>query len=219
MAVVEGSNPMQLADFIRSLQDFAILPQADGSYDHIGATLADAVLQANNNYDRNVSPRIKRIREEYASETTLLALKQLLKNTSTQQFLNWKGTRKSETFEALVDLLGREGVNTEGDLRTWLQRDDSKAKLLTIRFIGPKTADYLKILVGLQTAAVDVHVFNFIERAGLRTSNYERALKLIHETADLMRVDRSSLDYSIWRYMSRRVADGSAAENHCGPKI
>ena len=78
-------------------------------------------------------------------------------------------------------------------------RDDSRAKLLSIHFVGPKTADYLKILVGLETAAIDMHLLNFIQRAGLRAKNYEYALQLIHETADLMGISRSSLDYSIWR--------------------
>ncbi len=103
-------------------------------------------------------------------------------------------------------MLDREDVDTEDDLRRWLQRDGSKAKLLNIRFVGPKTADYLKILVGLPTAAIDVHLFNFIKLAGLDKRNYERALKLIHDTADLMKVERSTLDYSIWRYMSSRAA-------------
>jgi hypothetical protein len=215
LAVV-GSGPEQLANYIRSLPGFEIRTQIDGNYGHIGATLADAVLQSNNDYERNVRPRIERIRKEYASETTLQDLNRLLKKITVQTFLQWNGTRKPKTFVELANLLGREGVNTEDDLRKWFQRADSesKAKLLNIRFIGPKTVDYLKILVGLDEAAMDRHLLAFAERAGLGKLNYERGQEVVHLTADLMRVNRAHLDHSIWFYMSRQqgaaVTDGRA---------
>ena len=199
---VGKSNSKKLENYIRSLPDFEIYTQIGGNYGHVGATLAGAILQANNNYERNVRKRIAHIRKEYAQETDLVALKQLLKKMSARQFLQWNGTRKPKAFLDLVDLLNIEGVNTEDDLRSWLQRDDTSAKLQKIRFVGPKTVDYLKILVGLPNAAIDRHLFGFIGRAGLGKLTYERARELVHQTADLMKVNRAHLDHSIWRYMS-----------------
>jgi thermostable 8-oxoguanine DNA glycosylase len=196
-------EPEQLAQYIKSLPDFVIHTQIDGHYNHIGAALADAVLQSNNDYERNVRPRIKRIREVYAQEPSLKDLKWRLKQITVQQYLHWNGTRKPKIFQDLVDLLEREGVNTEDDLREWLQREDSSDKLLNIHFIGQKTADYLKILVGLPTAAMDRHLFGFLKRAGIKVnSDYARGQEIVHRTADLMGVDRAHLDHSIWRYMS-----------------
>ena len=143
MTVGDSSEPERLAEYIRSLSGFE-MTQIDGNYGHVGATLADAVLQANSNYKRSVRHRIARIRKVYARETSLQDLKRLLQQVTAQEFLNWNGTRKPTTFLDLVNLLGREGVNGEDDLRKWLQRDGSRAKLLRIRFIGPKTVDYLK---------------------------------------------------------------------------
>ncbi len=204
VAVVGSSKPKQLADYIRSLPDFEIYTQIGANHGHVGATLADAVLQSNNNYERNVRHRIARIRKEYAGETSLEALKHLLKKITAQEFLHWNGTRKTQTFLDLIDLLGREGVNTEDDLREWLLRKDSSAKLRNIRFIGPKTVDYLKILVGLPNVAVNRHLRGFLARAGLdRNPNYERAQELVLQAADLMGLNRAHLDHSIWRYMSR----------------
>ena len=57
------------------------------------ATLANAVLQSNNNYQRNVRPRVERIREEYARETSLQDIKRLLDKITAQEFLHWNGTR------------------------------------------------------------------------------------------------------------------------------
>jgi hypothetical protein len=86
-------------------------------------------LQSNNNYERNVRHRIKRIREVYASNTSLQDLKRLLKQITAAEFLDWDGTRKPKTFLDLVDLLERDGVNTEDELREWLQREGSSEKL------------------------------------------------------------------------------------------
>ena len=219
-AVADQSNPERLAAYIQSLPDFRIYTEIDGNYGHMGATLADAVLQANNNYERNVRPRISRIRNKFARDASLDDLKRLLKHVSPQKFLDWNGTRKPKTFLELVDLLDREGVNTEVDLRTWLQRDGSGESLRRIRFIGPKTVDYLKILVGLPNAAVDRHMVAFVERAGLGKLDYDRCQEVLHRTADLMKLDRAHLDHSIWRYMSgdeTAVSKGGPCRGHFAP--
>ena len=52
------SDPEKLASYVRSLPDFEIYTQINSSYEHIGATLADAVLHANSNHKRNV-PRMR----------------------------------------------------------------------------------------------------------------------------------------------------------------
>lgn len=156
----------------------------------------------NANYKRIVRPRAQRILREYARETSLQDLKRLLQKIDVWEFLKWKGPQKCKTFRDVLNLLLKEGVNTEDDLRTWLQWDDSKAKLLEIDFIGPKTVDYLKVLVGLDEAAMDLHLFRFLEGAGLGKLSYERAKEVIHQTADSMGWKRADLDHSIWRYMS-----------------
>lgn len=202
MATAGGSDPERLENYIRSLSDFQIYTQIGDNYGNIGATLADAVLQANNNYERNVRKRIDHIRKEYARATSLADLKQLLTKISASEYLQWNGTRKPKTFIDLLDLLDAEGINTEDDLRHWLQGDDASAKLQKILFVGPKIVDYLKILVGLPNAAIDRHLLGFIERAGLGRLTYGRAQELVYQTADLMNVNRAHLDHSIWRYMS-----------------
>jgi hypothetical protein len=212
LTVVGSRDAKRLAGYIKTLPRFDIFTEIDGNYGHIGATLADAVLQSNNNYEKNVRHRIAHIREVYARETSLQDLRRLLQHVTAREFLNWNGTRKATIFLNLVDLLGREGVNTEDDLRKWLTRDVSRAKLADIRFIGQKTVDYICILVGLPTAAMDRHLFAFLERAGIEVRhNYKRGQEVVHRTADLMGLDRAHLDHSIWRYMSggkASVADG-----------
>jgi hypothetical protein len=197
-----SNAPEKLAAYIDSLPNFVTYTEIDGNYGNVGATLADAVLQSNNNYERNVRSRVARIRKRYADAPRLSDLKRLLLQITAQEFLDWKGTRKPDTFLNLVDLLQREGVDTEDDLRQWLSLPDSCEKLVAIHFIGQKTADYLKILVGVPVAAMDRHLLGFLKLAGLGKLNYPAGQDVVHKTADLMQLDRAHLDHSIWRYMS-----------------
>ena len=59
----------KLAHYVRSLS-FKFYETIDGNYDHIGATVADAVLQANNNYSTHVKPRVNWLLERYPDART-----------------------------------------------------------------------------------------------------------------------------------------------------
>ena len=49
---------------------------------------------------------------------------------------------------------------------------------------------------------MDRHLFKFLELAGVGKVNYERGQEIIHQAADLMKLNWAHLDHSIWRYMS-----------------
>ena len=51
------------------------------------------------------------------------------------------------------------------DLRDWLTRSDSVAKLRGINGVGPKTIDYFKILAGLPAVEVDRRLEKFLNMA------------------------------------------------------
>ncbi len=70
--------------------------------------------------------------------------------------------------------------------------------------MGPKTIDYFKILCGEEdTAAVDVHLVRFLERAGVTVRDYDHARRVVADTAPLLGVSTARLDHSIWTYMSK----------------
>lgn len=200
--VEDGGEARQLVNYIDSLSGFTRYTEIDGNYGHVGAILADAVLQSRNDYEKNVRPRITRIRTQYKEATSLQDLKRLLLQVTVEQFLGWNSPRKSKAFRDLIQLFDREKVNTEDDMRQWIEREGSSAKLHEIHFIGPKTVAYLKILVGLPYAAMDMHLFNFLKLAGLDVGqNHDRGQTIVHDAADMMNMNRAHLDHSIWRYM------------------
>jgi hypothetical protein len=54
-----------LVQYVRSLPDFQLLDLMDGQYDHMGAIIGDAMLQAGVKYETVIAARLKRLRERY----------------------------------------------------------------------------------------------------------------------------------------------------------
>lgn len=87
MTIEEGVQ--RLADFIKSLPDFRVYEQHEiDTYDHIGAGIADAVLQAQRDYYSVVTPRTERILRRWPEAKTVSAVLECLKSVSAEEFLD-----------------------------------------------------------------------------------------------------------------------------------
>lgn len=188
-----------LVAYIKTLEDFQ-LHDAMGTYEHMGATITDAVLQAGISYESVVRPRVERMKREYPTASTTSTFLQLLQSSSPEEILSFRG-RKPQLALTLTQFFKTENIETEADLQVWLQDNENVKKLKSISGIGSKTADYLKILVGLQTVAIDSRLLGFLANADITTKGYKDAHRLISATADSMGVSQAVLDHSIWRYM------------------
>jgi len=200
------SAPEKLAEYVRSLPDFKIYESTGGSYNHMGATIADAVLQANNKYDSNVTPRTNRILAVYPEAKTTSAIHDLLATVPATVFLNWSGADRAKRLCEIVELFKSEAVETEADLQGWLTHSQNCAKLDGIYGVGQKTVDYFKILAGESTSAIDRHMLGFLELAGIKAANYDEAQQIIIAAADLLGIDRANFDHSIWQFMQKGTA-------------
>ncbi|WP_429072188.1 hypothetical protein [Aeromonas veronii] len=209
-----SSSAEQLARYVSSTLDFVLYETIDANYNHIGATVADAILQANNNYKNNVKPRVNRILTRYPTSRTTSSVLNTLQSIPIEEFLNWQCNDRASRFFLVLNLFAAEGIETETDLRKWLSQEVNLPKLRAIRGIGPKTIDYFKILVGISTCAIDRHLLKFLELAGLSHCSYTEAQSIINMTADTMGVDRALLDHSIWQYMSKRSSASQSGGCH-----
>ena len=213
MWIMSTSNSEQLAEYVRSLPDFIFYETIDGNYNHMGATVADAILQANMRYSTHVKPRVNRILEIYPNSKTTTEVLQLLNEIDGVKFLNWRGADRVERVLLILALFRSESIETEENLKEWLANDSNLLKLRLIKGIGPKTVDYFKILVGLHTAAIDRHLRNFLKMAGLKLSTYDEEKLIVNETAKIFVIDPARFDHSIWQYMSKRAAKSKVHEN------
>lgn len=171
-------------------------------YRHMGATITDAVLQAGINYEHVVVPRIKHLIDSYSKYTMTYEFFILISKYSLPFLINWSDNIKLERIDKLLTLLLSENVQTEKELSTWINLSYNIDKLLSIKGIGKKTVDYLNILVGNPTVAVDRHMYNFLKLADISFTSYDDAKLIFIKLANVLNITEYNLDKSIWKYMA-----------------
>ncbi|WP_082816417.1 hypothetical protein [Pseudomonas citronellolis] len=166
---------------------------------HLGAVLADSVLQAGLNYTTVVRPRVLSILRAHPNRHTISSLISLIQDGDTAAFLNWRHHEKVRRFEALVVFLQGRGIEDVRDLRSSLASDEFCNAIQTVNGIGPKTVDYMACLVGIDSIAVDRHVRTFAKAAGVENDDYHFLRKSFCCAADLLSLPRREFDAWLWR--------------------
>ncbi len=193
----------KLKDYIEGLSGFTIVPP-EIPYGHMGATICDAVLQSGLKWESVVKPRLEKLQSHYPEAATTSGFLKLIKEVGIKKILNWRDEEKPTRICKLTELFLGEGIETEAELNAWLMCDENETKLKQQRGVGNKTADYFKILVGIPAVAIDRHLVNFLDSASIEAKDYGEAREIIHGAADLMGLNRTVLDHSIWKFMSQR---------------
>lgn len=174
------------------------------TYQNMGATIIDSVLQAGVKYETVVKPRIMAYLSEYPDTKRTTDFFRLIKRIPIEDLINWKG-EKCERIKLLTNFLTEKNIETEYDLRIWLLDKNNQVEIQKLRGIKDKTVDYLKMLSGNNSAiAVDRHLIKFLNNSGINITieDYSLAREIISLTASNLQVNPSDLDHSIWHYMS-----------------
>ncbi|MCO6051520.1 hypothetical protein NGM99_17180 [Mesorhizobium sp. RP14(2022)] len=174
------------------------------SYFHLGAVVADAVLQAGLNYSSVVRPRINRIMAEYPDADNVNVLIDIVHSGMASEFLNWKHHVKTNRFEKLVITLRDADIKNVTILRDGLHCERFCQNLLSIKGVGPKTVDYMACLIGIDSIAVDRHVRNFAKQAGIESRDYNFLKTVSCLAADLLAIRRRDFDAWIWAHQSKQ---------------
>lgn len=196
------SQARRLADYIVSLEGFVVRPRSGANYDHMGAIICDSILQAGLNYATVVAPRVRGLIARWPKARRTSTFAAMSKRLGLLDVLNWRDPEKPRRIVELTAFFVNERIETERELRTWLSKDGNGETLSTVRGIGPKTIDYIKSLVGVQTVAVDRHLRSFVERSGLQLHAYDDVRAVTFEAADILGYEYCALDHAIWSYVS-----------------
>jgi len=178
-------------------------PRAENS--HLGAVLADSVLQAGVNYTAVVRVRINRILTIYPDAATLSGLKAVIRDRSTSDFLQWTHPTKISRFVLLMAFFDNEAIENTIDLKRWLSLNKARDKLLSLNGVGPKTYDYMCCLIGIDCIAVDRHIKTFVREAGIPLEDYDSLKTVVSCAADLLGLPRRDFDAWIWGMISQRT--------------
>ena len=200
-----------LASYIRSLPDFAVDESLAETPDHIGAIIVDAILQSGMNYEAIVRPRVDSLRAEHPEARTTSGFLALAEAVGLETLIRWNGKVKTERIVAVAQFLQNEGIETRDSLRGWLAQQGNVDRLRQLPGIGNMTADYFKMLAGIETIAPDGLILRFVRQAGIKSGPYLESREMLEELARRLSVNPIALGFSIWRYMAslRRLRDAS----------
>jgi len=197
-------NARKLFNYLSKLPGFEFATELDyGDYKHMGATITASILQAGLNWETTVKPRIDRLIAEFPKARTTTDFLTLLERDGHSRILGWSDDEKPNRILGVARFFQAHGVETEVKLREWLSSDGNADQLLGLRGVGNKTVDFFKILVRIQTNAVDRHLKALVADAGIAAKTYRECHAIINRAADLRVVDRVLLDFSIWKYKSK----------------
>jgi hypothetical protein len=182
--------------------DFLATAVSPDVYNHIGATLADTVLQAGLNYRNVVLPRVVRLKKEWPTSCIMSGFLEDLMIVGAHQMLDWKHSEKPQRLVRLARFLANRQIENEIDLREWLSDVTNPRSLLNLSGIGPKSVDYLNRLVGGATVAVDRHVTRFVAGICPGCKSYDEVRQVVCYAADFLEIERAFLDHAIWRFMA-----------------
>jgi len=176
--------------------------------DHLGAVLADAILQAGLSYRKVVRMRVERIQARFPETAALSGLLALIEREGAHDLLLWTHPTKVSRFVSLAQYLATQGTETTVELNRWLRVGTAREHLLALHGIGPKTYDYLCCLVGIDCIAVDRHIKTFASEAGVSVNDYEQLKSVVSYAADLLGMARRDFDAWVWQTVSSRTVSG-----------
>lgn len=176
-------------------------PSHHPRYTHMGAILADTALQAGLCYATVVQPRVERVLGSFPGATSISELRKVLLSTSASAFLNWTHPEKVARFVGLVELCALSSIDTVSDFQRWVVTEIAATALRSVRGIGPKSVDYLRMLAGHRAIPMDRHLFRLVAMAGVDTTNYRTAQRAFTEGCVRAGLDPSSAEQGLWRLM------------------
>jgi hypothetical protein len=169
---------------------------------HMGAVICDAALQAGLSYRTVVEPRVERLIEHWPTASKVSVFAGKVDSFGLAEILRWRHEEKLSRARRLLDWLLAAQVETCGDLAAVLVQQVTVEDLLKLHGVGPKTVDYLGVLVGVPTVAVDRHHRTFLLWAGVPVGGYLETRNLLLDVAAELRVEPRVYDEAVWAFVT-----------------
>lgn len=176
--------------------------QVTRGWDHMGALVADAVLQRRQKYKATVYPRVQSLLEQWQDASTTAGLRKRLSGGGLSGVLRWRGQERLDQFEGIVSALETCNINTVEELASALngeRRDEVRSTLRRVKHVGPKTLDYIGILAGSSNeSAVDSRIRAHMRSAKISDLSYAHVQSVMHRAADHRGWRCGDLDAALW---------------------
>ncbi len=210
-ALATLSLARRIANYASTLGVIGMPPMPRPHAYHLGAVMADSILQAGVNYRTVVYPRVAAILESYPETRYFDGVQKVISSGRLTEFLRWKHSTKLSRFYSLARFFGNQRIHDIDDLRVQMLCSNFREELLKLRGVGPKTIDYMSCLVGIDNIAVDRHIRSFARESGVEINDYENLRTIFSYAADLLKIPRRDFDSWIWK----RSQDIRKHRNNC----
>lgn len=193
-----------LLSFIHNQRRFEAAPSPSYGSEHLGAILAEAVLQPGSRFKTAVAPCVERILGQYPKAKTSGGFIRIMEEISPKYVLNWEEDDKPRRVLATAKYLHGAGIETAEDFRFLLADPDYSKSLKDIRGVGNKHIDYLKLLLDLPCDSLPKNIHRFLREAGISVSSPQEIQPILEHTAHELKLDLRHFQLSIWRYISNQ---------------
>jgi hypothetical protein len=174
----------------------------------------DCVLSLNRRYDSVVLPRVTRFAEKHTGVDTLQALQDLMGSyPSPFEFsaaeLDYEDSRRADTLRGVISYLLDVEQNFPGSselqrLRAWANWARPGDYAFTgVRGFGLAGFQYLRLLLGANTAKPDVWICRFVSESIARPVGPAEALFLLERAARRANLHLRDIDAAIWSQSAR----------------
>jgi hypothetical protein len=199
------NSPMEtLLSYIHNQRRFEGVPSPAYGCDHLGAIIAEAVLQPGSRFKTSVVPCIERILRQYPRAKTSSGFVRILEEISPKYTLNWEEDDKPRRVLATAKYLHGAGIETTDEFRLVLADPEYAKSLKEIRGIGNKHIDYLKLSIDLPCESLPDSIHRFLQEAGLAFPTLDEAQPILEHTAQELKLDIRQFQLSVWRYVSNQ---------------
>ncbi len=189
---------------MQNLRGFEVATSLALGSDHVGAIVAEAVLQPGSRYKRLVRPRIEKIMKDYPKRKTSGDFVRLLEEISPKYFLNWEEEDKPRRVLAVAKYLHNLGIETKDEFYLLFDEPDFPKVLKEIRGIGNKHIDSMKLLLRYPCESLHEAVRLVFQEMNIPFSTFEESRVLFQEIAHELKLDYENLLLCFWRYESNR---------------
>lgn len=174
---------------------------------HMGGLIVDSALQRQNRYAATVAPRVSELIAAWPDADTTTGFRRRLDTGGLDglgKVIRWPKPRRLEQIRSTAELFHQKDIDTVPMLSKKLaegcvDRDQLRRDLDRIKYIGPKTLDYIDILAGLNdSVAIDSRIEKAATRAGIGNLRYSHLEAVLRHAAGLRDWRVGDLDAVLW---------------------
>lgn len=175
---------------------------------HMGAALVEAALQRQRNYKSVVLPAAQAVKEAWPDAETTSGLRKRMQDHDLGKVIKYRSPSRILQVGQMAAVLESHKVETIDDFRQMLS-DQQRGPVLRkdldgVKYVGSKTLDYLEILVGISSVAVDSRLTRVTKAAGIERTEYDHLAAVIRVAAADRGWRPGDLDAALWRAGERQ---------------